>query len=446
MDESDADRPMIDMPRRERRLLLLVVLAALLAVAALIALFWRPAPPRVVLMSSGAADGAYQAYALRYQQLLAREGIRLVLEPSTGAVQNLQRLRSGDVGLALLQGGVGQAGPDDSLRSLGSMFLEPLWVFHRKALTVDRLAALAGRRVAVGPPGSGTRQLAMQLLQAVLPNGAAIVPVDRWGESAASALQHGQVDAALFVASPDAPAVRQLLRDADIEVLDFKRAEAYSRRFPFLTPVDLPAGAIDLAANIPARDVHLIAATASLVARDDTHPVLVGRVLAAAHEVHGGGSALWRAGRFPSAEAPDFPLSQDAARFYKNGPSVWQRYLPFWAVAWLQRLLFLGLPIIAIGVPLLRYMPALYRWGMRRRIYRWYGELAFIERAVLHNDGERELRRRQLDGIEARINGLQVPRAYASEAYMLKMHLRMVRDQLQREGSAAPRGQEQGKS
>ena len=141
-------------------------------------------------------------------------------------------------------------------------------------------------------------------------------------------------------------------------------------------------------------------------------------------------AALWRPGTFPSPQAPDLALSDDAERFYKSGPSALQHWLPFWAVVWIQRLLFFGLPILAIGLPLLRYMPALYRWGMRRRIYRWYGELAFIERALQRGGAARDEHRRQLDDIERRINGMHIPAAYASEAYTLKMHLRMVREQM----------------
>jgi len=424
-------------PRRERHLVLALVLAGLVAMAVLIVLFWQPAPPRVVVISTGAADGAYYAYAQRYRAVLARAGIRLRVEPSSGAVQNLQRLKSGadGVSLALMQGGVAQAADSDALISLGGMFLEPLWVFHRRGLVIDELGALAGRRVAVGQQGSGTRHLADTLLRDVLPAGATVVPVDLGGLAAAEALQRGAVDAALFVSAPDAKAVQQLLRDPKVALLDFARAQAYSRRFPFLTPIDLPRGAIDLAADIPATDIHLVATTASLLARADIHPVIVDRVLAAAREVHGGGSALWRPGAFPSPQAPDVALSDDAERFYKSGPSALQRWLPFWAVVWIQRLLFFALPIVAIGLPLLRYMPALYRWGMRRRIYRWYGELAFIERGLTRGDGERADCRRQLDGIEARINGMHIPAAYASEAYTLKMHLRMVREHM---AQAAP--------
>lgn len=426
--------------RRERVAALAIVVLALAAMAALIALFWQPAPPKVVVMSTGAVDGAYHAYALQYQRILARSGIQLKLLPSSGAPQNLQRLRSGEGGVtvALLQGGVAHgAADDDTVRSLGGMFFEAVWVFCRCDRSNAQLAELGPVRVAIGTAGSGTQQLVRLLLKQIAPEAAQPVPVELGGLAAARALASGEVQAAVFVAAPDAPAVQQLLREPGIQLLGFRRAEALARRHPFLTPVDLPEGAFDLARNIPPARVQLLALTASLAASADLHPVIVDLLLGAAREVHGGGSMLWRPGDFPSSDAPELPLSSDAERFYKSGPSALQRYLPFWAVVWIQRLVFLGLPILAIGIPLLRYMPMLYRWGMRRRIYRWYGELSFIERALERGEGNHAAFASRLDSIEHHVSGMRVPPAFASEAYMLKMHLQMVRARLPAAGNGA---------
>jgi hypothetical protein len=282
----------------------------------------------------------------------------------------------------------------------------------------------------VGVVGSGTQRVAKALLAQIAPGAGQAAQVEIGGMAAARALVAGEVDAAMFVSAPEAPAIQMLLREPGIRLLDFRRADAYARRFPYITRLELPEGAIDLARNIPAANTQMVALTASLVGADDLHPVIVDLVLGAAREVHGRGAMLWRAGEFPSPLAPEFALSTDAERFYKSGPSALQRYLPFWAVVWIQRVVFLGLPILAIGIPLLRYMPMFYRWGMRRRIYRWYGELVFIERSLKHGQGGAEQLRR-LDDIEGRVNGMRIPPAFASEAYTLKMHLQMVRSRLE---------------
>jgi len=428
-----------DTPSREQKIVLAILAAALLLMAALIALFWQPAPPRVVVMSTGPEDGAYHAYGKRYQQILARSGVQLVLKPSAGAVENLERLRTQKDGttLALVQGGVVAPDHDHPMQSLGGVFLEPLWVFHRSDVALTEVSDLAGKRVAAGRPGSGNRSLVRRLVEQNFPSAPQPILLDIGGLAAAQALLAGEVDAAMFVSAPDGQAVQQLLRAPGITLLSFRRAEAYTRRFPYLTKVEVPEGAIDLALNIPPAETTLVAATASLLATPDIHPVIVDMVLGAAREVHGPGSVIWRPGDFPSSNVHEFALSPDAEVFYKSGPSMLQRYLPFWAVVWIQRLVFLGLPILAVGIPLLRFLPSLYRWGMRRRIYRWYGELAFIERAVAQGRGDRAEQLRRLDIIENRVNSMHNPPAFAGEAYALKMHLQMVRDLLRAGSDAA---------
>ena len=424
------DTRMPDMPRRERNLALALLAAALLAMGGLITLFWKPAPPKEVVMSTGPVDGAYHAFGQKYQQILARSGIRLVLEPSSGAIENLERLRTRQDGItiALVQGGIAQPDDGNALFSLGGVFYEPIWVFHRTAAGITGLASLSGKRIAAGASGSGTHLLADTLFGArMFPNGSPPLLIDLGGLAAARALQTSEVEVAIFVSAPEAPAVQELLRAPGIALFSFKRAEAFTRQFPYFTRLELPEGAADLARNLPPQDTQLVASTASLVVASDLHPVIVDLLLEAAREVHGRGSLVSRPGKFPSPEAAEYPLSPDAERFYKSGPSALVQYLPFWAVVWIQRLIFLGLPVLAIGLPMLRFTPAIYRWSMRRRIYRWYGELAFIERAATQGQGNRREQQRRLEDIEGRVSAMRVPPAYASEAYTLKMHVQMVR-------------------
>jgi TRAP-type uncharacterized transport system substrate-binding protein len=454
MGDAGTTSPSWGLTRRERWAATALFAAALALVGVLIALLWQPAPPRVVVMSTGPADGAYHAYAMQYQRRLARAGVRLVLEPSSGAVENLARLRTRALGVevALVQGGVaraeaahapGSAGAENTagaaraeieLMSLGGMFHEALWVFHRQDATVSRLGDFSARRVAAGAPGSGTRRVVQALFSPTHFSGTPPQLLDLGGLAAAQALQQGGVDAALFVASPESPAVQQLLRAKGVRLLSFARADAYTRRFAHLTKLTLPEGAADLALNLPQQDVTLLAATASLVATAELHPAIVELLLGAAREIHGAGSLLWPSGQFPSPYAAEHVLSPDAERFLKNGPSPLQRYLPFWAVAWIQRLFFVGLPVLAVGLPLLRYVPALYRWGMRRRIYRWYGELSFIERTTGGAATDQATPLDRLAAIEQRIGKMRIPPAFAAEAYALKLHLQWVRARLR--GSA----------
>lgn len=435
-DAGTAD-PALGLTRMERWSSAIAIAAGLAVSAALIFAFWRPAPPSVVVMSTGPADGAYHAYGKRYREILARSGVDLVLLPSAGAVENLERLRTAknDVTVAFVQGGLAQPGDDKRLVSLGAVAHEPLWVFHRAAVPVRRTPDLRGRRIAIGVPGGGTRPVAekMLALNGLLgPQGGdtTLLPLD--GSAAEKALLAGEIDAAMLVSATDAPLIQRLLHAKGIELLSVDRAEAYLHLMPVFHRVELPEGAADLAANVPPQAVTLLSVEALLVAREDIHPVVVDLLLDAAREVHGGGSMIRRPGEFPAADASEFPMSADADRFYRSGTSTLRQWLPYWAAVWLQRLLFFGLPLLAVGIPLLRLMPALLRWSIRRRIYRWYGELAFLEQDAQRGQGERAAQLKRLDAIEERINRMHVPLAYASEAYTLRQHIHLVRAQITR--------------
>jgi len=255
-----------------------------------------------------------------------------------------------------------------------------------------------------------------------------------------AALERGEVDMALLVAAPEAPAVQRLLRAPDIDLWHWRRAEAYARQMPVLARLDLPEGAVDLMANLPPRDLTLLSLKAILVTTPDIHPVLVDLLLDAARAVHGGSGLLHRAGDFPQPDATEYPMSADAERYHKSGPSALQRYLPYWAVVWIQRLIYFGLPLVVVGLPLTRALPALYRWAMRRRVYRLYGELAYLEREASADPARRARALQRLAQIEQRVHRLRTPASFAAEAYMLRMHLDFVRSRWQALSRAGPDG------
>lgn len=422
-----------------------VVLPVVLAVAVA---FWitfkfvEPAPPRVIVMSTGGEGGAYHAYGLRYQAILARDGVKLELRPSSGAVENVARLRDkrSGVSIALVQGGVAQAADPPVLETLGSVYYEPLWVFYRGSAELDRVNDLKGKRIAVGPDGSGTRQLALAILDASGLGGTNVTLLDLRGQAAADALTGGAADAVFVVAGPEAAAVRSLIRADGIRLMSFSRASAYVARLPYLHKLVLPRGSLDLVRDLPGEDVALVAPTANLVAKESLHPAIAYLILQAAREVHAGPGPFHRVGEFPSPGDVDFPLSSEAERFYRSGPPFLQRYLPFWAATLVDRLILLLLPLFAVAVPLFRIVPGLYAWRVRRKVYRWYGELKFLEEEVrnrpIGDARDNELAR--LAEIEAEVSDLHVPLGFAHEAYTLRMHIKLVRDLLERPQQPVP--------
>jgi TRAP transporter TAXI family solute receptor len=411
----------------------LLAAAALLALAAWAVLhFAKPAPPKVVVMSTGALDGAYHAFALRYQAYLAGHGIKLELRPSAGSVENIARLKThkDGVSLALVQGGILNAENARGLVTLGSMFYEPSWIFYRSEKDLDLGNQLRGKRIAIGPPGSGTRAIALQVMRDTGLADPPTVLSELGGMAAATALEEGKVDAVFYLAAPDSPGVQHLLAAPGIRLLGAKRAEAFARRMPYLHKLTLPEGAADLARNVPPRDLSMLAVVANLVAVEDIHPVIVDLMLEAARKVHGGAGLFQRVGEFPAPLDLDLPLSPDADRFYKSSPSFLRRYLPFWMVVWINRFIVVGIPVLLVVIPFVRYLPAFYRWSTRRRVYRWYGELKRIEDAVRRREGDPAMHRARLERLSDRVTGLYVPRAYAGELFALLVHIKLVQDTL----------------
>lgn len=409
--------------------------------------FVQPAPPKKVVITTSGEAGAYFHFAGRYAAILAENGIALEVRPSAGSMENLQRLERGEADIGFVQGGVITPPEDEPysfeespLKSLGSVFYEPVWVFYRGARKIDRLTELAGKRIAIGQEGSGIRQLAQQLLAAndISPD-QRLLSLD--GLKAAEELQQGRIDAAFVIAAQEAPVVQVLLRSPGIRVMSFSQAEAYQRRFPFLSKLTLPHGVVDLVRDFPSEDVTLLAPTANLVVRSDLHPALQSLLLQAASEVHGKSGFFQKAGEFPAYKDRLLPLSAEAARYYKAGPPFLQRYLPFWLAVLIDRMVVLLVPVVALLIPLVRVAPSLYSWRVRAKVFRCYGELKFLENDLRQHfePGRLGEYRARLDAIDDEASGLPVPLAFTDLVYTLREHINLVRQALTRlEAQSAP--------
>jgi TRAP transporter TAXI family solute receptor len=410
----------------------LLLLAAGFAVAYL---FVEPAPPGRIEIATGGRGGAYFSFAERYRDIVAAEGVELVLRETSGSIQNLSLLGdpTSGVQIAFVQGGTGDPAASPNLMSIASLYYEPIWLFHRRVNSFGRLSDLSGKMVGIGAEGSGTQAVAQMLLhENGVTDGTKHLPIE--GRAAADALQQGLVDAVFIVASPKADFVRTLLTDNDIQAMNFGRADAYSRRHRFLSEVSLPQGVIDLARNIPRSDVTLVASTAALVARNDLHPALVGLLLHAAEKVHRSGGLLEEAGQFPSGIHVDFPLSDDARRFLKSGPSFLQRYLPFWVANFLDRTKVMMLPLLTLLYPLFRMLPPVYRWRMRSKVTHCYRDLSRLEEELRDlTPGENiSALTAELARIEGEVRDLHVPPGYLDRVYALRLHIDLVRAEVAR--------------
>ncbi len=423
---------------RKRYLILpLVVIATIAAV-----IFWlvlavlRPMPPRVVVMATGPQGGAYVEWGTRYRNILAREGVELRLLPTAGSVENLAMLRDPRSGVTVgfVQAGLITEADSTDLISLGTISYEPLWLFYRSILREEGPRDLRGKRLSIGPEGSGTRALLLRILEL---NGISERDVElsaHMPEQAKEKLLKGEIDIAAMVSSWESPVVQQLLSNQSIGLVSFPRTSAYIALYPFLSKVVVPTGVADLAKNLPPEDVALLAPKASIVARKDLHPALQYLFLEAASVIHSGPGFFQKAGQFPAPEGIDIPLSAYARHFFKSGAPFLQRYLPFWLAVLVERLLILLIPLVGVIYPLVRYVPEIYEWGMRRRIFRLYGELKLFEVQLTEHSAGRSLGDllSHLDQIEARVGQLHVPVTFMPMLYTLRQHINMDRERLKK--------------
>lgn len=393
--------------------------------------FVQPVPPNTIVMTTGVEGRTYAALGDRYKQILARSHVRLELRPSTGSVENFRRLKdkslATDVGF--VQSGTSSSADAPNLLSLGSISYNPLWVFYRSTETFDDFSQLKGKRIAIGTEGSGARKFSLDLLKASEAADPATVLFDLADAVAIKALKEGQIDVIITIGTADNIFVQELLYTQNVKLMSLNQAEAYTRLFPALSHVILPKGIVSPGKRLPSLDIHLVAATTNLIVRDTIHPTLMYLLLDAAAEVHGGPGWVHKAGEFPSPKIQDFPLSDQAERFYKTGRPFLLNYLPFWVAVFFDRIIKILIPVALVLLPLVRIIPWLYSWRNRSKLYRWYGELKYLELEVSeHPQPERIAEcHAKLNQIETSVDKIDVPLAFYNELYTLREHIELVR-------------------
>lgn len=430
------------MPRllKDLKIMLLANLWTVPVLAALVgALFYfvAPPPPMHARLATGGANGGYAVFGQRLKEELARQGFDLELVPSDGSLDNLDKLRNGEVEMALVQSGQELTLPVEvrqRLHGLGVMYQEPLWLFRRADVDIDSMADLQQLRVAIGKPGSGTRAIADALFAANA------IPTDSYpaswqaysGSRAAEQLLNGELDAAFFVGPAENAVVQRLAASPGVDLVSFRRSAAYRARLPYLTRLEVGEGLLNLANNVPHQDVLTLGPVATLVAGDGFHPSLTPLILEAAREVMKNGSLLDPSGTYPKEQPMTLAALDEASYYYRNGLPILQRYLPFRIASLADRYIILLIPLLVVMFPLFKAVGPVYRWRVRARIYRWYKHLREIDRKLQHGTAfpalDEEIR--GLEALEAQLDRVDVPLSYTHELYDLHMHLRYVIERL----------------
>ncbi len=418
----------------------LLVLATL--VCTLLWLKVYPPPPSRLVISAGIADGAYHAFAQKYAKALSARGIRVQVLGSEGSAQNLQRIGSPtpQADLAFVQGGFGwsafDAPPEAQGRvlTLATVDFEGLWLFTQDVAITD-LIQLTGKRVAIGPDGSGHHVLFTRLLRQTDVPADTMTLVSLTGRAAVEALDKGEVDAVFVVASPEAPMVKSLLERPRARLAALEQTGAIVERNNYLNHRLLAQDA--LGRDRPAIDTSILTTPTHLVARHDLDPALVRVITGVAMHIHDHEGVFHRQGELPSIRFADFPSSPDSRTVMTKGLGWMEANLSFTVAQVIQRLLVIGLPVFLVAAILMMVLPAWIKLILEGRISRWYGELRFIENDLSGNQfeaGGLEMSRinSRLKELERSLTAIKLPPELAHRWFTLHQHVAYVRTYLRR--------------
>jgi len=403
----------------------------IIGIISLALMYFIPSPPSKVVMATAFKGASFDYYGRQYREVFARYKVDLELRETAGAVENIKLLQdpASGVQVGFVTGGVSDSKHAPDILSLGTVYNQPFWIFYSSNEPLERLSQLKGKRIAVGPVGSATRFTAEQILGRGGVNAETATLLPFAGSAADKALNDGKVDVVWIIGVPEATAVQSFLRNPKVRLMSFPTAEAFTRIFSDLNRLVLPQGVIDIDRNIPPADVPLIATTSKILIRSDLHPEIVQLLLQTMKEVHSGADIFHRPGEYPNGTDTEYTVAQTAIDFYKNGPSFMQRHLPLWLSVHVQRAIAVLVTGIAIGFPLFRFLPQLYQWMTRRRLFYWYAQLKALESSFEANPNDRHLAEKQaeIERIEDAVSHIRFPLTFSDQVYNLRSHIDIVR-------------------
>ncbi|WP_320036072.1 TAXI family TRAP transporter solute-binding subunit [Halarcobacter sp.] len=388
--------------------------------------FIQPSPKKEITIATGSKDGNYYKTALEYKKLLEKDKVKVNIITSAGSIENIELLKEKKADIAFIQNGTTFDSNIKDIKSLASIYYEPLWVFYKnEGFTIDYIIQLISKKISIGNMGSGTRDLANKILNdnGINNNNAEILNLNN--KEASLALKKGEIDALFIVSSHNSPIINDLLADPKINLFSFKRARAYSRKYTFLEALTLYEGTLDLYKNLPDDNVNILSTTANLIVREDFSEELKRLVLKKVVEVHSKKDLFAKANQFPSSHNMKIELDEEADKYFKYGDTWLEKIFPYWIASNIDRLKILLIPLLTLLFPLFKGVFPLYNWTMRSKIYRWYEKIREIDNEI--DKAEKQTLNNYLKDIEKLREEIsketKVPLSFMGEYYNLQLHL-----------------------
>jgi TRAP-type uncharacterized transport system substrate-binding protein len=388
------------------------------------------APPEFDFLA-GPEDSTFYRDALRFKDILQRDGVQLNVIETKGSLENVRLLLEADTPTAAFVDAIGaieiaeteQADPAqsdddpvnplDQLSSLGAIYLQPIWFFALSDTELGGVEEMDNARLGIGPEGSTARLLADLFLRDVRDD-ISIDVVEIGGDDEVveaseilDALRSGDVSAAVVVGLPQNRIIDTLLRAPDIRAAEVRRAEAYALHFPYLVPIRLPEGGYDLGDNIPPEDVNTLAASTELVVTELFPPPLADLLLQATSELHGNASLFSERGAFPNPDMVSITLNSSAARYYESGPPLLRKYLPFQLATWIDRFIMVVFAFGSIAIAVFSILPKLIEMHLDRKLQAAYKRMEEIEKQFV-TGGDREALLAELEDVDETTSGTRI--------------------------------------
>ena len=398
-----------------------------------------PLPPRHLAIAAGIPGTGYDVLARQYALILARDGVDLEVRNYASAIEHFDVLRdaASPVQAALTTFGFTQPSDAATLYSLGGISDTAIFLFYKNAEPITRFAQFRGKRLSIGMPRTALRTLMLDVLKATGALDDSIRLSDLDYREAIDALIAGEIDVAMVATQIDDSLLQRALGAPGIQLMNVAQAEAIAKTVPGLKHVVLWRGLISLDRDIPDSDIDLLALRNRLLVRKDLHPALQYLLLEAMREVHGAPGPFNRLGEFPAEQPNDLPLSPTAQAFYRSGQTFWQRYTSFWLTSLLNRIVFFVIPIVAMLIPVIGFAPRFYRWLYVRRIDQLHRALGNLERELAQSADTCRFVEYQtrIAEIESSVRLLKVARPFEVDLQRLRIHLRLVQEDLGRMGA-----------
>jgi len=424
------------MPSLSLKRILIMVSILVIGIIALL-IYWIPAPPKKITLATGSESGLYYALGERFKKELAKEGVEVIVKQTAGSIENLQLLNDPKSGvtMAFVQGGIGSSKEYPQLNSIAGMYYEPLWIVYRPEAfknekgVLERLNQLEGRRISIGNPGSGTLKLAQELLKLNQLDPEAPQFQKLTNDVALEKLRKGELDVMVVVAAAEAKLMQTIFQEDKFKLVDLKQAKAYPPRLPYLKDIVVERGVLNIVDDVPPKPIQLLAPTAELVAKENVHPAIVSLMLKTSYDLLKSNTLLQAHKEFPSANHLSFDLNEDAENYMQNGPSFLHRHLPFWVAVWIDRLVRILIPLIAILFPIFNLVPKIYEYRIKLRFATIYVELRNLEKDATQMGQKTNLLNR-FTQIEDKVMHMKVPKMYQKDLYDLRMHVIEIKSQM----------------